>query len=481
MTKFYITTPIYYSNDTPHMGHTGTTIYADIIARHNRLLGNEVFFLTGVDEHGEKVAEAARKMNKSPQEFVDDLSVEWQAYWRKLNISNDHFFRTTSLEHKKIVSRLLTILWEEGKIYKDTYKGIYCVGCEEFKSERDLVDGKCPEHRPDQIKYQVETNYFFKLSEYLPQICSMIENGKLKVTPENKRKDMLAKITDWLKDEKKDISISRQSVDWQIPIPWDSAQTTYVWIEALMNYFTATEIWDKKEYWPANVHFLGKGNNWFHSVIWPALLLALKLPLPLEIYVHGYYNVEGQKMGKSLGNVISPQELIDRYGVDGTRYLLSASMPYKEDSDVSFQWFNERYNSDLANSLGNLVARLSKLAEGLSLDIKITENYQELMNNHKELITFYNQYRLNEATVYLRNLLSELNEYLNEKEPWKLTGDEKKHVIKESIVKLIQIAAMLEPIMPDTSNKIKNILLAKNITKGEALFNKIVTVPNSLK
>ena len=464
--NFYITTPIYYANDIPHIGHTGTTVYADIAARYKRALGFDVLFLTGTDEHGEKIATTALKNGKEPQPFVDELVVKWKQYWETLNISNDVFMRTTMPEHKAIAQELLTKLYDKGDIYKALYKGIYCVGCEEFKSEKDLVDGKCPEHRPDQVSYREEENYFFKLSKYIPQVKKYMEDGTLPVVPENKKNEMLAR----LNDEIKDSSVSRSNLTWGVQIPWDKTQVTYVWIEALMNYYTATRIWHKEDFWPADVHFLGKGNNWFHSVIWPALLLALDLPLPKKVFVHGYYNVEGKKMGKSLGNVISPQELMDRYGVDGTRYLLAASMPYENDSDVSWTWFDQKYNSGLANGLGNLSSRLKKMVEGLDLNF-IEPHVANIFEKSIEIKTAYEDLKFNQVIELLSQKISKVDEYLSETTPWKKEGAEKAQILEKSVNELLEIALLISPITPTTSDKIiKGFLTNRPI---EALFPRI--------
>lgn len=476
----YITTPIYYSNDVPHLGHTGTTVFADIVARYYRALGVETFFLTGTDEHGEKVALAAQKAGQDPQAFVDELAVKWQEYWRELNISNDKFIRTTSVGHKQVVSQLLTKLKNtktpSGKdaVYEGVYKGIYCVGCEEFKSERDLVDGKCPEHRPDQIEYKEEKNYFFRISEYIPLVKKHMADGTLPVIPANKKNEMLARLSEDIQDT----SISRQNVKWGIPLPWDNSQTTYVWVEALMNYYTATQFdWgdntNRTHFWPADVHFLGKGNNWFHTVIWPSLLLALDLPLPKKVFVHGYYNVDGKKMGKSLGNVISPRDLIDRYGIDGTRFLLAASMPYENDSDVSYKWFDEKYNSALANGLGNLVSRIIKLA-GEDASIGSIDNgaFAEVINSYPNLKKAYEEFKLHEVVVLIAELVTELNEYFTKAEPWKKSGAEKSAIIKEAMQKLQIISTLYSPIMPESFAIISNAIVNKSMSKP--LFQRIV-------
>jgi methionyl-tRNA synthetase len=468
-TKFYITTPIFYANDVPHIGHTGTTVFADIVARYQRALGKDVFFLTGTDEHGEKVALSAEKAGLTPQVFVDDLSKKWQEYWEKLDISNDQFMRTSSDGHKKVASELLQKLYDKGDIYKDLYKGMYCIGCEEFKADKDLVDGKCPEHRPDQIVYREEESYFFKISKYIPEVKRLIESGEFPIEPENKKNEMLAR----LNDEVRDLSISRQNIAWGIPLPWDPSHTTYVWTEALMNYYSATRIWNKEDFWPADVHFVGKGINWFHTVIWPALLLALELPLPKKVYVHGHYNVEGKKMGKSLGNVISPQELIDKYGIDGTRYLLAASMPYADDSDVSFKWFNEKYNADLANGLGNLVSRVAKLAEGKTYENAIFDiPFEKLVEQNILLKEAYENFKLQDVIAELHGLVVAANEYLSLKEPWKKSGEEKELVLSDVINRILTIAILSGPVIPETTLAIRDIFATGPVKPSKILFQR---------
>lgn len=468
MNKFYLTTPIYYANDNPHIGHIATTVFSDIIARYHKLQGEDVLFLTGLDEHGEKVALAAQKANKEPQQFVDELAKKWQNYWEKLNIGYDIFMRTTNPEHAKIVGELLTQLKENGDIYKDTYKGVYCIGCEEFKAERDLVNGLCPEHRPDQICQKEEENYFFKLSKYIPEIKKGITDGTILLEPESKRKEILAR----LNEEVRDLSVSRQNVPWGIKLPWDETQTVYVWVEALINYYSATKIYDKEDFWPADLHFLGKGNNWFHSVIWPALLLALKLPLPKKIFVTGYYNVGGKKVGKSLGNAISAEDLLGKYGVDGTRYLLAASMPYSTDSDVDFAWFDKKYNSDLANGLGNLVARVAKLLETYKPlpVVAYKENSPEAFSDH--ISYALTTYQLHEGLRGTWIAIANIDKHLNEWQPWK--GNDLKNIVRwtELVRGIKQIAFDLQPFLPETSEKILK-QFSGAIKSAPALFPRI--------
>lgn len=465
MSKYYITTPIYYANDNPHIGHTGTTVFADILARYHRQQGEDVLFLTGLDEHGEKVYLAAKKDKKDPQEFVDEFAQKWQEYWKNLDISFDIFMRTTLPGHKEVVDKLLNQLKNNGDIYKDTYKGVYCVGCEEFKSEKDLIDGKCPEHRVDQISYKEEENYFFKLAKYIPTIKKYIKDGTIPLEPESKKKEILAR----LDEEIHDLSISRQEVKWGIKLPWDENQTVYVWTEALMNYYSATKIWGKEDFWPANLHLLGKGNNWFHSVIWPALIIALNLPLPKKIFVHGYYNIEGRKVGKSLGNAVTPEELIERYGVDGTRYLLASSMPYNEDRDVSFEWFDKKYNADLANGLGNLVARVAKLAEKVALEIK-EDPGEHSADDFKTAIENVN---LVEALDITNHYLKGLDERISKDKPWEITNNEAlKKVLTDYIFEITKTARLLKPFIPQTSGKILEQFSGK-IESAPPLFPRI--------
>ncbi|KKS13539.1 MAG: Methionine-tRNA ligase [Candidatus Daviesbacteria bacterium GW2011_GWB1_41_5] len=465
MNKYYITTPIYYANDNPHIGHIATTVFSDIIARYHKLQGEDILFLTGLDEHGEKVALAAQKAKKDPQQFVDELAKKWQSYWEKLNIKYDIFMRTTNPEHAKIVGELLTQLKENGDIYRATYKGVYCIGCEEFKADRDLVNGLCPEHHPDQVCQKEEENYFFKLSKYIPEIKKGIADGIIPLEPESKRKEILAR----LEEEVRDLSISRQNVPWGIKLPWDEIQTVYVWVEALINYFSATKIYKKEEFWPADLHFLGKGNNWFHSVIWPALLLALKLPLPKKIFVTGYYNIGGKKVGKSLGNAISAENLLGKYGVDGTRYLLTASMPYSTDTDVDFPWFDEKYNSDLANGLGNLVARVAKLCENNNINIG-----NELPCDHFDvpIELALEEFKLNDALYLIWEKISLVDKEINLRKPWDLKGEDVKSFLIQTVFEIQDIAYNLQPFLPETSEKILK-QFSGEIKSAPALFPRL--------
>jgi len=468
--KFYISTPIYYVNDIPHIGHTCTTVAADILARYHKLCGEKVFFLTGTDEHGAKVAEAAKKEKLSPKEFCDKVSKTFSDIWPKLNIQYDYFIRTTNPDHEKIVQEILERIYKKGDIYKAKYVGLYCVGCEKFVTESDLVEGKCPLHPNREVIKQSEENYFFKLSKYVPILIEAIENENhpyhYKISPESKKSEVLSK----LKAGVNDLSISRAEVSWGIPIPWDKSQTIYVWVEALFNYYTATKITKNESFWPANLHLIGKEILWFHAVIWEALLIAAGLSLPEKIFAHSFYTIDGQKMSKSLGNAISPQELIDKFGVDGARYLIASSFPAETDSDVGWEKFSKKYNADLANGLGNLVARVLTLAElncdgqvpsvdhnpdshPLRIDNKI-HNWKKVWQDVDKLLS---DARLSETLESIWKFIAEADKYINQTKPWELAKKNRKEfnwIIYGLLDSIHQIAWQIYPFMPQTSIEI---------------------------
>ena len=449
MKKFFVTTPIYYINDVPHIGHTCTTVAADILARTHRMLGEEVFFLTGTDEHGQKVAEAAAKENLSPQDYCDKISPRFEQAWKNLNVSFDFFIRTTDPGHEKIVGEVLQKIYDNGDVYKDKYEGWYCVGCEKFLMETDMVDEHCPLHPPEKTVWKVEENWFFRLSKYVPKLIELIENEKTNyIFPEGKRSEILSK----LKSEVKDISLSREKVDWGIKVPWDETQTVYVWFDALINYYSATRmVTNKKDFWPAEIHLLGKEILWFHTVIWQAMLLAAGLYLLKRTYAHSFYMIDGQKMSKSLGNVISPGQLAELFGVDGSRYLIAGSFPNKNDSDIGIERFREKYNADLANNLGNLVSRVAKLSEGLEVE----QNESPVIDN--QVIEKINKLELDEALGHIFDTyIDKTNNYLNQESPWKLdkNDNKRKEILTVSILNLRKAAVNLAPILPQTSEKI---------------------------
>jgi len=465
MKKFYVTTPIYYINDIPHIGHTCTTVAADILARLHRQLNEEVFFLTGTDEHGQKVAECAEKEGIETKNYCDKIAPTFVNAWKSLEISNDFFIRTTDPRHEKVVGELLQKIYDKGDVYKAKYEGLYCVGCEKFLTESDLEDGHCPLHPPEKTVQKSEENWFFKLSKYAGQLIDLIENDNY-IFPEGKRKEVLAKLKAGLND----ISLSRENVSWGIPLPWDKKQTVYVWFDALINYYSATQFLENKEgFWPADLHLLGKEILWFHTVIWQAMLLSAEIELPKKTYTHSFYMIDGQKMSKSLGNVISPQQLIDLFGVDGARYLIARSFPSENDSDVGIERFKEKYNADLANNLGNLLSRVCKLGEGLTVEeekFEIEKKYIELIDNLK----------FDEAIGWVfENYVDKSNNRLNEVAPWKLEADDAKRieVLTECAQNLKRAAIYLQAVMPGTSENILKQLDGKIRALAGGLFPRI--------
>jgi len=474
MKKFFITTPIYYINDIPHIGHTCTTVAADIAARTHKLLKDEVFFLTGTDEHGQKVAESAAKENLKPIDYCDKISPRFEEAWKNLNIGFDFFIRTTNPNHEKVVGELLQKIYNNGDAYKDKYEGWYCIGCEKFLTETELVDGHCPLHPPEKTVIKSEENWFFKLSKYVPKLIELIENNETNyIFPEGKRSEILAK----LKAGVRDISLSRENVEWGISVPWDTKQTVYVWFDALINYYSATQFVEgKKDFWPANVHLIGKEILWFHTVIWQAMLLSAGFTvdqLPKKVYIHSFYMIDGQKMSKSLGNVISPGQLVELFGVDGARYLIARSFPTENDSDVGIERFKEKYNADLANNLGNLVSRVAKLSENQSSPNPFFDKTGSLDKNFVKLI---DNFKFDEALSWIFNeFVDKTNNYLNQETPWKLEKEDpkRKEVLSVCIDNLRKAALNLQPIMPETSKKILDIFEGEIKPLEKSLFPRI--------
>ncbi len=354
---FYITTPIYYINDVPHLGNAYPTVVSDFIARFRRLQGRRVFFLTGTDEHGVRIARTAESKGLAPRDWADQIVPRWHDAWKALDISYDDFIRTTEQRHEGPVQQFVQALYDKDEIYLGSYEGLYCVGCEAFKQPDELVDGKCPLHgiEPEVVE---EDNYFFRLSKYRDRLIELYETDERFVMPEVRRNEVLGKVKQGLQD----LSISRVSFDWGIPIPWDPKHVIYVWVDALQNYITAAGYGSDDErfnrVWPADIHLIGKDIVWFHAVIWPALLMALDLPLPRTVFAHGFLLVGGEKMSKSRATGISPHDLIETFGSDGYRYYFLREVSFGQDGTFSWESMVARYNSDLANDLGNLAARV---------------------------------------------------------------------------------------------------------------------------
>ncbi len=489
MKKFYITTTIPYANAPPHIGFALEIVQADFLARWNNLKGKDVFFLTGTDEHGVKNYQTAKKQGIPTQKFVDQNSEEFKKLTKKLNISNNNFIRTTDKKtHWPGVYKIWEAISKKGDIYKKKYTGNYCSGCERFITEKDLVSGKCPNHPNLKIEKISEENYFFKLSKYSDKIINLIKNNKLKIKPEKWKNDFLSLIKEGLTD----VSFSRDKkhLPWGIPVPDDENQVMYVWPDALTNYLTGIGYPDKKfeKYWPANIHVVGKDMLRFHTGIWPGMLLSAGLPLPKEVIVHGFLTVNGQKMSKSLGNVISPIYLSEKYGTDSVRYTLLRSVPFGDDGDFSEQVLIDQHNNELANKLGNLVSRVTALAE--KNGIQKCENKLLKKLKVKKTEKLIDNYELDKALSEIFAFVDTCNEYVQKKKPWE-TKDKK--VPYELIDSLKAITILLWPFIPQTCEKIAKNLNFKikyeeigkpykvqKIKKSEILFKKTQTTPEEL-
>lgn len=479
MSKFYITTSLVYTNALPHVGFAMELIQADVLARYHRLAGNDVWFLTGTDEHGMTVARAADKHGKQPEVFVDEMAERVKELTKVLSISNDDFIRTTDRKrHWPSVIKFWNELVEAGDLYKNKYKGLYCVGHESFIKKSELVNGRCPLHKtlPEEVE---EENWFFKLTKYKKEIKKKIENGEFKIVPESRIKEVLNLI-----DDAEDISFSRpvNSLKWGIPVPNDPEQTVYVWADALTNYISALGYGQEPgqlvangyslmaKYWPANIHLIGKDILRFHAIYWPAMLLSAGLPLPETIYVHGFITVEGEKMSKTVGNVIDPFALVVKYGVEPVRYFLLREIPSTEDGDFSYKKLEERYNGDLANGLGNLVQRVATLVsdkmDGELIYRSTTHNPQPTTHNNYEKAI--GEFRLHDALGEIWKTIADTNKYIDERKPW-LEAKESPERFLETMAALVgaihDVAWLLQPFLPETSQKIAQIF-------GDDLSNK---------
>ncbi len=461
---FYITTSIPYTNAAPHIGFALEIIQADVLARYHRQLGEQVFFLTGTDEHGIKTLRAAREAGKGVNDFANEVSGKFKDLTKTLNISNDDFIRTTDeIKHKPAVQKLWQQLVKSGDIYKKKYKGYYCPGCEAFKTEKEVIDGKCSIHLKP-LELVEEENYFFKLSKYTKEITKIIESGKLKIIPEGKKNETLSMLAQGLED----VSFSRtKDKYWGIEVPGDPNQVMYVWCDALPNYISAIG-YDKntaqfKKLWPANVHCIGKDIMKFHTIFWPAMLLSAKLKLPESVFVHGFINVDGQKMSKSLGNVIDPFELVNKYGVDAVRYYLLREIVSTEDGDFTYEKFEQRYNSDLAGGIGNLVARVLGIAKSINHKLKTKIQNKNLELKIKEVKKNYKleleEFKFNEALASVWEIISACDKYINEEKLWESKNPQ---VISDLFIAIKEIGVLLEPFLPETAEKIKVAVESKS-------------------
>ncbi len=467
---FFLTTPIYYVNSVPHLGTAYTTVAADALARYRRMTGHDVFFLTGLDEHGQKVAQAAEEAGTTPQAWCDTIAPKFLETWDLLDVSNDDFIRTTEERHKAGVQAFWTRLHDEGFLYKGSYEGWYCVPCETYYTEDQLIEGECPGCGRS-VEFIREENWFFKLSEFAEKLLSYYEEHPDFVQPDTRRNEVVSFVRGGLKD----LSISRTTFTWGVPLPFDEGHVTYVWIDALLNYITAIgygaaepELAARFErYWPAQVHFVGKDIIRFHCVIWPAMLMAAGLPLPRQVYAHGFLLTKGEKMSKSKGNAMSPADLVERFGVDAYRYYFLRDVQFGHDGSISMESMVQRYNGDLANDWGNLCSRLFNMTEKY-LDGVVAEPLSEWHDNADDTLIAFAGFlpekyeaamaRLDYSSALeaVWDLVKDTNRYIEQEAPWNLAKSEdtwpRLETVLYNALEAVRIAALFTaPVMPATS------------------------------
>ena len=488
MTKFFITNAIPYVNAKPHIAHAWEFVQSDVIARYHKIIGDETLLLCGGDENALKNVQAAERADVPIQKFVDDNSELFLDLSRKLSVSFDVFQKGSDPKHHLSSQKLWNLCFQNGDIYKKRYEGLYCVGCELFYEKEELnKNNECYEHPGKKLEKVSEENYFFKLSKYQDQLTELLSSGKLKIVPENRKNEALS----FIKHGLKDISISRsneRAKNWGVPVPNDETQRIYVWFDALNIYQSGVGFgWDEEKYkkwWPADVHVIGKGILRFHAIYWPAFLLSAKLELPKSIFVHEYITVNGQKMSKTLGNVIDPIELIDKYGTDALRfYFLKHISPFS-DGDFSENKFKEAYNADLANGLGNLISRVAKLCE--------TGNYTHMGSNNRSSVHLisvdtYSQalseFRFNDALSFVWQKIKELDGFIDQEKPWELLRTQNsrlaakraklKTVLSHAVDQIQEISALLEPFLPETAKKIQDQFKGPKIISQKPLFPRL--------
>jgi methionyl-tRNA synthetase len=469
--SFYITTPIYYVNDIPHIGHAYTTILADVLSRHQKQVGNKPFFLTGLDEHGQKVQDAAKNRGIETQTHCNEMSKRFISLWERLHISNDDFIRTTEIRHKNVVKKILKTVFDAGDIYEDEYQGLYSVSEERFITEKEADTGQFRD-----IKTLKEKNYFFRMSKYQDRLINHIETNPNFIQPDHRRNEVLG----FLNQPLNDLCISRPKsrLNWGIELPFDSDYVTYVWFDALINYITAPGYIDDKssfeKFWPADLHLIGKDILTTHAVYWPTMLMSADIELPKMIFAHGWWLMDKEKMSKSSGNVINPMDLIDDYGVDPVRYYLMREMILGQDANFTVKSFINRYNSDLANDLGNLLSRISTLIkknyngqipDGCSSGNKEQEIKDESIELVKKFDKYMSSLSINEAIEELLQFVRRINRYFEHKAPWKLVKEDLKSagtVLYTGAEALRICAILLSPVMPKRMKLLLSILNAES-------------------
>lgn len=458
--NYFVTTSIPYMNGEPHIGHALEFVQADVLARAARLQGKPTIFSTGADEHGSKIAEKAETLGLTPQQLVDNMSAKFRDLAKQLNISNDRFIRTTDKPHEQRAQ----LIWKalEHDIYKSTYTGWYDVKEEEFVPETKADPARMNPEHPQAYQKLEEENYFFKLSNYTAPVLKAIETGAFQIVPESRRNEILSVLREGLDD----ISISRpkDKLEWGIPVPGDANQVMYVWFEALMNYITVLgypEHDDFKEYWPANVQVIGKDILRFHAAIWPAMLLSLNLPLPKQLYVHGFITMNGEKMSKSIGNVVSPHEIIGKYGTDAFRYFFLRHVPAYNDGDFSWELFDKSYNNELANELGNAVQRTAAMI--IKYQGGIIGEIPEASHDSEPIEVAIEDCRFDKALDLIWDQVRGLNQYIDEEKPWMIAKENDEDHLRDVLAYqascLLEIAELLRPFLPETAEKIRDVFV----------------------
>ncbi len=483
MIKFYITTAIPYVNAKPHVGHALEFVQADVLARFHRILGEEVTLLSGGDENALKNVQAAEKAGLPVQEFIDLNSNLFAELAKRLNVQFDVFQKGSSKQHHESSQKLWELCVANGDIYKKTYTGLYCVGCEQFYEPEELNEnGECFEHPGKPLEKVSEENYFFRLSKYQDELIKLLESDELRIVPTTRKNEALSFLK---RNTLQDISISRsneRAKGWGVPVPGDNSQRMYVWFDALNIYQSGVGFgWNEEKYkkwWPADVHVIGKGILRFHAIYWPAFLLSAKLPLPKSLFVHGYFTVNGQKMSKTLGNVVDPIEVVEKYGVDAFRYYVLRDIPTTSDGDFSETRLREVYNADLANGLGNLISRVAKLCESagyiqMGSEDRISAHLVEV----EEYTSAINEFRFHDALAFIWRKVAELNQFIDTQKPWELVKNQDKQVkpvLAHAVDGLQEIAGLLEPFLPATAKAIEEQFKGPEIKAQTPLFPRIV-------